>query len=125
MSLWMPFFFFLVVDSWLWSAGWAVVVSFAGCVEFGSAVVSFAGCVEFGSAVLLLAGGFALLSDAEGVASAAAGCADGGVLPGVTVSTVAVLPVPAPPPTLKVGGVPNVRVSSPVSLAGVMVGAPL
>ena len=109
--MWMPFFF-LLVDSWLLSAGWA-------------AVVSFAGCVEFGSAVLLEAGGFALLSDAEGGVSPAVGCTDGGVLPGVTVSTVAVLPGPAPPPMPKAGGVPKVRVSSPVSLAGVMVGAPL
>ena len=109
--MWMPVFF-LLVDSWFLSAGWATVVSVAGCVEFGSAV-------------LLSAGGFALLSDAEGVVSLAAGCADGGVLPGVTVSTVAVLPGPAPPPMPKVSGVPKVRVSSPVWLAGVMVGAPL
>src|SRR5260370_2935159 len=109
----MPFFF-LLVDSWLVSAGFAGVVLSAGCAAFGSAAP-------------LLSGGLALLLDEDGVGSVelAVGCAATERVPGVTVSTVAVLPVPPPPVMPSVGGPPKLRVSSPVSLAGVIVGAPL
>jgi hypothetical protein len=108
----MPFFF-LLVDSWFLLAGCAAVV--------------FAGGVAFGSAEPPLAGGLALLSDEDGVGSVelAAGCAVEAPVPGVTVSTVAVLPAPVPTPMPRVGGPPKLRVSSPVSLAGVIVGGPL
>ena len=113
MILWMPFFF-LLVDSWLLSAGFAGVVVLEGCAAFGSASPA-------------LEEGAALLSDGEraGSAELAAGWAVNELVPGVTVSTVAVLPSPDPPVMPSVGGPPKLRVSSPVSLAGVIVGAPL
>ena len=101
--------FFLLVDSWLLFAGGAGVV-LAGCVAFGSVVVDVA-------------------SDAAGVASVAGGFAAGGGralgLPGVTVSTVAVLPMLELVAALALGCKLNPMVSSPDSLAGVMVGGPL
>jgi len=103
----MPFFF-LLVDYWLLSAGGA------GAVE----LVLFA-----------LSVGLAVVSeDDEGVASpaVAGGCAaNEELLPGVTVSTAAELPAPPTPVMPRVGGPPKPRVSSPVSLAGVIVGGPL
>jgi len=110
----MPFFF-LLVDSWLLSAGAAGVLESAGWPALGSDVP-------------VVAGGLALLSDGDGAGSAevAAGCWVREPAPGVTVSTVAVLPVPVPPTPVmpRVGGPPKLRVSSPVSLAGVIVGGP-
>ena len=79
------------------------------------------------TAVAWLEDGVALLSDGDAAGSPelAAGCTVNELAPGVTVSTVAVLPVPDPPLMPSVGGPPKLRVSSPVSLAGVIVGAPL
>src|SRR6266853_4124001 len=113
MILWIPFFF-LLVDSWVLSAG-------------GAGVGVSAGCAALGSAAPELAGGLALLSDVDGAGAAefAVGCAANEPIPGVTVSTVAVLPVPDPPVMPSVDGPPKLRVSSPVSLAGVMVGGPV
>ncbi len=103
----MPFFF-LLVDSWLLSAGGADVVELVPfALSVGLAVVS---------------------EDDEGVASpdVAGGCAaNEELLPGVTVSTAAELPTPPTPVMPRVGGPPKPRVSSPVSLAGVIVGGPL
>src|SRR6266566_1271154 len=113
MILWRPFFF-LLVDSWLLSAG-------------AAGVVELAGWAALGSEVLAVPGGLALLSDGDGTGSVefAAGSSVGEAAPaGVTVSTVAVLPVPPPPVIRRVDGPPKLRVSSPISLAGVIVGAP-
>ena len=104
MILWIPFFF-LLVDSWVLSAG-------------GAGVVVSAGCVVLESAPAAVPEGSVLLSDVDG-------CAANEPVPGVTVSTVALLPVPEPPVMQSVDGPPKLRVSSPVSLAGVIVGAPL
>ena len=86
----------------------------AGCVVLESAgVLLAAGCVES-----VVAGA----ASAAGVAAAGGGRASG--LPGVMVSTAAVFPM------LELGAAPtfgcklNPMVSSPDSLAGVMVGAP-
>ncbi len=99
----MPFFF-LLVDSWLLSAG-------------AAGVVESAGCVALGSEVLVVAGGLALLSDSGGAGSDdfAAGSWVREPAPGVTVSTVAVLPVPVPPVIPRIDGPPKLSVSSPVS----------
>src|SRR6267154_1088628 len=79
MILWMPFFF-LLVDSWLLSAGAAGVVELAGCAALGSEVP-------------VVPIGLALPSDGDRTGSVvfAAGCSVGERVPGVTVSTVAVL----------------------------------
>src|SRR5882762_11834569 len=85
MILWMPFFF-LLVDSWLLSAGAAGVVELAGCAALGSEAP-------------VVPGGLALLSDWDRTGSVvfAAGCSVGERVPGVKVLTVAVFPVQAPP----------------------------
>ena len=97
----------MLVDSWLVSAGVAGVVVVAGCV------------------VSVVAG---LVSVAAGAASVAGVSAAGGGrefgLPGVTVSTVAVLPMLEVEAAFAFGCNPKPMVSSPDSLAGVMVGAP-
>jgi hypothetical protein len=95
----MPFFF-LLVDSWLLSAGAAVV-----------ALVP-AGCA---------------VSDEVGTASEelAPGCASEVEPPGVTVSTVAVFPDAELVPRVAVGWGPKDSVSSPDSPEGVMLGAPV
>ena len=111
----MPFFF-LLVDSWLLSAG-------------GAGVVELAGSADPELAPFALSVGLAPVSeDDEGVASpdVAGGCAaNEELLPGVTVSTAAELLTPPTPVMPRVGGPPKPRVSSPVSLAGVIVGGPL
>src|SRR6266436_8899175 len=113
MILWMPFFF-LLVDSWLLSAGAAGVVELAGCAALGSEVP-------------VVPDRLALLSEGDRVVFGVfkAGCPVGEPAPGVTVSTVAVLPIPVPPIIPRVDGPPKLSVSSPVSLAGVIVGGPL
>src|ERR1700674_1175697 len=85
MILWMPFFF-LLVDSWLLSAGFAGVVVLAGSAALGSAPPGLEDVVP-------------LLSDEDGGGSAvlAVGCAANELVPGVTVSTVAEFPIPGPP----------------------------
>ena len=111
-TLWNPFFF-LLVDSWLLSAGFAGVVELAGWAVPGSATPA-------------LGVGLSDDDDAAGSAELVAGCAANELLlPGVTVSTAAVLPAPPNPVIPSVGGPPKLRVSSPVSLAGVIVGAPV
>lgn len=102
------------MDSWVLSAG-------------GAGVVVSAGCVVLGSAPEAVPGGLGLLSDVDGAGSVefVAGCAANEPVPGVTVSTVALLPVPDPPVIPSVDRPPKLRVSSPVSLAGVIVGAPV
>jgi hypothetical protein len=109
----MPFFF-LLVDSWLLSAG-------------GAGVVELAGCAVVRSEVPVVPGGLELPSDGDRTGSVvfALGCSVGERVPGVTVSTVAVLPAPVPPIMPRVDGPPKLSVSSPVSLAGVIVGGPL
>src|ERR1700675_2133707 len=102
----MPFFF-LLVDSWLLSAGLTGVVESTGCAVPGSVTPVLAG-----------------LSDVD-EAAGSTGRVDNELLPGVTVSTVAVLLAPGAPVMPSVGGPPKLRVSSPVSLAGVIVGGPL
>src|SRR5216684_68294 len=94
----MPFFF-LLVDSWLLSAGAAGEPELAGCV----------------------------VSEDAGAASEefAAGAGNEPELPGVTVSTVAEFPPAEPTPIVAVGSVPKESVSSPISPEGVMVGAPV
>ena len=98
------------------------MVVLAGCVESVDAGVAvLAGCV-----VSVVAG---VVSEAAGAASVAGEVAAGAGrafgLPGVIVSTVAVLPIPEVGATVAFGCNPNPMVSSPDSLAGVMVGAPL
>src|SRR5882762_5444518 len=99
MILWIPFFF-LLVDSWVLSAGGAGVVVSAGCVVLGSA-----------PAAVPVPGGVALLSDGDGARSVkfVTGCAANEPLPGVTVSTVALLPAPDPPVIPSVDGPPKLR----------------
>ena len=73
-----------------------------------------------------LAGGSEEGAGAGSVEVLEGGCASNEeILPGVTVSTVVELPAPPTPVMPRVGGGPKPRVSSPVSLAGVIVGAPL
>src|SRR5579863_2131389 len=100
--------FFLLEDSWLELAGAAVVESLAGCAVEESVDVLAAGCVPVESVAVLAAGcvefvlveGVELPGCAESVAAGAAseeGVAAGGLgralgLPGVIVSTAAVLP---------------------------------
>src|ERR1017187_5518197 len=113
-------FFFLLVDSWVVSAGGVVVV-------VAAAAGAASGVAGVGDAASDDAGA------ASGVAASVAGAASdafsagamGLALPGVTVSTVAVLP--GPEPMLMFGPIcgPKLSVSSPDSLAGVIVGAPL
>jgi hypothetical protein len=81
----MPFFF-LLVDSWLLSAG-------------GAGVVESTGFAALGSDVPVVPGGLAPPSDGDRAVFGVfkAGCSVGERVPGVTVSTVAVLPVPVPP----------------------------
>ena len=111
----MPFFF-LLVDSWLLSAG-------------GAGAVELAGCTDTELAPVVLSVEPALLSeDDEGAGSpelAAGRASNEELLPGVTVSTAAELPAPPTPVMPSVGGPPKPRVSSPDSLAGVIVGGPL
>ena len=103
------------MDSWLGSAGVAGFVGLAGC----AAVESLEVPVGAGWVVSVAAGA----ASVAGVGSASGGRAFG--LPGVTVSTVAVFP------TLELEAAPALgcklkpMVSSPDSLAGVIVGAPL
>ncbi|MGH9680436.1 MAG: hypothetical protein ACRD4Y_10840, partial [Candidatus Acidiferrales bacterium] len=110
--MWMPFFF-LLVDSWLLSAaGEGVAPGVA--LAFPESVVE-----ESVAAVVSEEAGAAL---AELVPEVSAGSAL--ELPGVTVSTVAEFVVAEPTLMPGVDGIVKPRVSSPVSLAGVMVGAP-
>ena len=106
----------MLVDSWLVSAGGAGVVVAAGCVV--SVVVAGAGSVAAG--VASVAAGAASVA---GVESAGVDMEFG--LPGVTVSTVAVFPTLEPVATFALGCKLKPMVSSPDSLAGVMVGGPL
>lgn len=111
----MPFFF-LLVDSCFLSAG-------------GAGVVELAGSADPELAPFVLSVVLAVVSEDDGDAGSpevAAGCAaNEELLPGVTVSTAAELPAPLRPVIPRVGGPPKPRVSSPVSLAGVIVGGPL
>ena len=111
----MPFFF-LLVDSWLLSAG-------------GAGVVELAGNADPELAPFVLSVGLVVVSEGDEDAASpelAGGCAaKEELLPGVTVSTAAELPAPPTPVMPRVGGPPKPRVSSPVSLAGVIVGGPL
>ena len=98
----------MLVDSWLVLAGGAGVVELAGC---DASVVA------------------GVVSEAAGAASVA-GVAAGGSgkafgLPGVTVSTAAVFPMLEGAATAAFGCSPKPMVSSPDSLAGVMVGGPV
>src|SRR5579864_3844165 len=95
--------FFLLVDSWLVLAGGAGVVELAGC------------------GVSVAAG---VVSEDAGAASVAGGSGKAFGLPGVTVSTAAVFPMLELVAALAFGCNPNPMVSSPDSLAGVMVGGP-
>jgi len=100
--------FFLLVDSWLALAGGAGVAVLAGC---GASVVVGVASVAAGAASV-----------------AGAGSVDEGRepgLPGVTVSTVAVLPILEVEAAFALGCKLKPMVSSPDSLAGVMVGGPL
>lgn len=78
-----------------------------------------AGCV----ASVVAGGGSEAAGAVSGVVAADGGREFG--LPGVTVSTVAVLPMLEVEAALAFGCNPKPMVSSPDSLAGVMVGAPL
>src|ERR1035441_10235857 len=104
MILWMPFFF-LLVDSFPLFAGCVEVSALAGCAASES-VEPLPDCVESGDAGV----------DPEEFAA-------GVVLPGVTVSTVALFPgAELPAPTVRFGFPLRERVSSPDSPAGVRVG---
>src|SRR5580692_249022 len=117
MSLRSPLFF-LLVDSWLGFAGAAgVVASDAGCVVLES-VAATAGVSVVAAGESVEAAGAASVAAAAGGAGRALG------LPGVIVSTVALLPMLEEGATMAFGCNPKPMVSSPVSLAGVMVGAP-
>ena len=91
-------------------------------------MLEVAGCAAPESGPLVMSGGVVALSDGDeeaGSPELAAGRADSEeLLPGVTVSTAAELAAPDTPVMPSVGGPPKLRVSSPVSLAGVIVGAP-
>ena len=100
--------FFLLVDSWFVLAGGAGVVEPAG-----GGVSVFAGVVSEVAGAASVAG----------VAAGGSGKAFG--LPGVTVSTAAVLPMLEGAAIAAFGCSPKPMVSSPDSLAGVIVGAPL
>jgi len=98
----------LLEDSWLVLAGVAGVAALAGwdvSVFAGAAASEAAGTVS-----------------GAGVAAGGSGNAFG--LPGVTVSTVAVFPTLDVVAALAFGCNPKPMVSSPDSLAGVMVGGP-
>ena len=103
----------MLVDSWLEFAGGAVVVAGGVAVE---SVVEVPDALPVEGA-------------AEAGAESAGDAAGGGnalALPGVMVSTVAVLPMLEPVATAGMLGCNvNPMVSSPDSLAGVMVGSPL
>jgi hypothetical protein len=103
----------LLVDSWLVSAGGA------GVAVLGVVLESVEEEVPAGCAVSAAAGA----ASVAGVAAGGSGRAFG--LPGVTVSTVAVFPMLEVGATLAFGCNPKPMVSSPVSLAGVIVGGPL
>jgi len=136
--------FFLLVDSWLESAGCAGVVVLEDCEALVSVEVpEAAGCVVLESVEVPFAAGCVLLdslgvpevagcdeSAGAGAGSAAGVDVAGGLgrafgLPGVMVSIVAELPTPAVGATAAFGCKPKPMVSSPDSLAGIMVGAPL
>ncbi len=110
-------FFFLLEDSWPALAVAAEVVEVAAWVE--SVLDELSVDVEAGCAGSVDAG-VSLVEEAAGVV-----CVKLSALPGVIVSTVAELPMLAPPPPATLGCKPKPIVSSPDSLAGVMVGAPL
>ena len=108
-------FFFLLEDSWLGLAGAAAAVEFAAWVESVLVELSVepagAGSADAGASLV------------EGVVAGV--CVRLSELPGVIVSTVAELPMLTPPPPATLGCRPNPIVSSPDSLAGVIVGAPV
>ena len=107
--------FFLLLDSWLGSALGAGVDVFAGCAALESPVLpvaaGWAGSVEAGAGSV---------ADVE-----LAGAVREFGLPGVTVSTVAEDPILDPVAAPALGCKLKPIVSSPDSLAGVMVGGPL
>src|SRR5215469_13630109 len=125
--------FFLLVDSWLGSAAGAAVEEFADCtVALLESVEELFGEVEASVA----AGAFAEAGceasavgcdDVAGAAALAGDCGKASGLPGVIVSTAAVLPTPTldEPAAAEFGCRAIPSVSSPDSLAGVMVGSPL
>src|SRR5258708_5035471 len=100
--------FFLLVDSWLVLAGGAGVVVLVGWV---ASVVVGVGSVAAGAASV------------PEVAPGGTGRESG--LPGVTVSTVAAFPTLEVEAAFALGCKLKPMVSSPDSLAGVMVGGPL
>ena len=105
--------FFLLVDSWLVLAGGAGVVVLVGAVVFESLelpVAPVAGSAAAGA------------GSVAGVEAVGGGREFG--LPGVTVSTVAVLPILEVEAPFVLGCKLKPMVSSPDSLAGVIVGAP-
>src|SRR5579871_250755 len=137
-------FFFLLLDSWLGSAcwlelepfaaGWALVESllFAAAPAGGSAAVDAAGEVEEpdcapSAPTAAPEGAAGSLPDAEPFALEPVGAGSDSGLPGVIVSTAAVLRTPTleEPEAGEFGCSAIPRVSSPDSLAGVMVGSPL
>ena len=110
--------FFLLDDSWLLLAGGAGVVVLAGCVALESGEVPvLAGCVVSVAPEAV--------PEAAGAASVAGGLGRAFGLPGVIVSTAAVFPTLDVVAALALGCKLNPMVSSPDSLAGVIVGGPL
>ena len=119
------------LSSFCWVDSWALVSRGGAVVELAAvALWAGRGCVRIGRSRQQVA----VLSDAEDAAGAASELAAGwgvvsaeeAAVPGVTVSTVAVLPTAAFGPVMPTAGVgPRVSVSSPDSLAGVNVGGPL
>ena len=94
----------------------------AGCPALESFVLSeAAGCDESLEEELVEE----FVSVEEELVEVAGGLGRAFALPGVTVSTAAVLPMLEPPPAPLLGCNPITSVSSPDSLAGVIVGAPL